>query len=146
MCGLSAFWLFVLFHFSVMLFLHNILTVAALRCFLDFFIVDFFFLEREKEKSSIYCSTDVCTHWLIPVCALPGDQTCNPGVIWTMLQPTEPPGPGCYCFNICHGKSPCFESLFRSSGMYIFLVNFGTILSHSRKKQILVLFPRGEWC
>ena len=34
--------------------------------------------EREREKeTSICCSTYWCIHWLIPVCALTGDWTCN---------------------------------------------------------------------
>ena len=30
----------------------------------------------------ICCSTHSCIHWLILVCALPGDQTCNLGIRW----------------------------------------------------------------
>ena len=35
--------------------------------------------DREKE-TLIYCSTYLCISWLILVCALTGDGTCNLGV------------------------------------------------------------------
>ena len=52
----------------------------------SFFFFFFFFLlilesggERETE-TLIYCSTYLCIHWLIVVCALNGDQTLNLGI------------------------------------------------------------------
>ena len=36
--------------------------------------------ERERERE-ICCSTYLCIHWLIPVCALTRDQTLNLGVL-----------------------------------------------------------------
>lgn len=37
--------------------------------------------ETEGKKTSIYCSTYLCIRWLIPLCALTGDLTCNCGVL-----------------------------------------------------------------
>ena len=45
------------------------------------------------------CSTYLCIHWLILVCALTGDQTHNLGVLGTMLQPTELPRQGVIPFS-----------------------------------------------
>ena len=53
--------------------------------------IDFFFRgkgegtewgrERERDtERSICCSTYLCIHWLILICSLTGDQTCNLGV------------------------------------------------------------------
>ena len=37
--------------------------------------------ERERDReTSICCSTGLCVHWLILVCALTGDRTPNLGV------------------------------------------------------------------
>ena len=36
--------------------------------------------ERERESESC-CSTYLYIHWLILVCALTGDQTCNPSIL-----------------------------------------------------------------
>ena len=37
--------------------------------------------ERERERRLICCSTYLCIHWLIFICALTGDQTHNLGVL-----------------------------------------------------------------
>ena len=49
--------------------------------FLSFFLVSFFlsWLER-KIETLICCSTYLCIHWLILVCALSGDRTRNLGI------------------------------------------------------------------
>ena len=47
--------------------------------------------KRERE-TSICCSTYLCIHWLLLICALPGDWTRNFGVSGMMLQLTELPG------------------------------------------------------
>ena len=42
------------------------------------------FLEREEgreRKTSIYCSTNLCIHWLILLCALMRDWTRNLGIL-----------------------------------------------------------------
>ena len=36
--------------------------------------------ERETEKHWFFCSTYLCIHWLLPVCSLTRDQTCNLGI------------------------------------------------------------------
>ena len=48
-------------------------------------LIDWFEREREgrrerERETSICCSTNLCINWLIPVCALTRDWTCNPGV------------------------------------------------------------------
>ena len=38
--------------------------------------------EREREEETVICcSTYLCIHWLILVCVLTRDQTCNLGVL-----------------------------------------------------------------
>ena len=45
---------------------------------------------REREgETSICCATQLCLHWLLPVCALTRDRTLNLGVFGMSLQPTE---------------------------------------------------------
>ena len=48
--------------------------------------------EREKEReTSTYCSTRPCPHWLILVCALTRNQTCNRGILgWHSNQLSYP--------------------------------------------------------
>ena len=53
--------------------------------------------ERERD---VCCSTYSYIHWLILVCALPGDGPCDLGVIWTMLSSTELPS---------QAKLPCLD-------------------------------------
>ena len=57
------------------------------------------FKEREKEEGReretlICCSTYLCIHWLLLVCALTGDQTCNLGISGGCCNPGIPKPPG----------------------------------------------------
>ena len=49
------------------------------------FLIDFLGELGREGATWIYCSTYLCIHWLLLVCALTRDQTQNFGVIGTML-------------------------------------------------------------
>ena len=47
-----------------------------------YFLFNFFYLLIFRERETmICCSTSVCIHWLILICALTRDGTCNFGVL-----------------------------------------------------------------
>ena len=58
------------------------LFAACLMCLFFCLLIDFRVTrEREKEgKSSLCCSTYLCIHWLLLICALTRDQTHNLGL------------------------------------------------------------------
>ena len=53
-----------------------------LKFFKEFLLFDWFEKEREREReASICCSTYLYIHWLILICFLTRDETCNLGVL-----------------------------------------------------------------
>ena len=57
-----------------------------LRVTFAFVFVFYFYFLRERGRERTCCSTYLCIHWLLLVCALTRDGTCNLGAI---LQPTK---------------------------------------------------------
>ena len=66
---------------------------STLFLFLNFLFIDFRQTkEGQKErKTLICCSTYWCIHWLILICALTGDRTCNLGISRRCSHPRSHP-------------------------------------------------------
>ena len=86
-----------------------------------FFLFSFKFylliLERErgrrrKKKTSVYRFTNLCIHWLILVCALTGNWTCDPRIYKTDALPNWVPWPGLSHLSVQVCSLPCLILLF----------------------------------
>ena len=87
-CVLGIFFFFYwLFGFSKI-----ICRPFLLQCFCN---INWFCRGRERETETLICCfTYLCVHWLILVCALPRDQTCNLGILeWYSNQLSYPARP-----------------------------------------------------
>ena len=74
---------------------------------------------REKIETSTCCSTYLCIHLLIPICALTGDWTCNLGILGRCSNQLSYPAKWSWSLmltlNVAIDRFPCLSGSISSS-------------------------------